>query len=65
MNGPGSIPQKKKKQDRDFPGGPVAKTFHPNVGGLGLIPDQGTRSTIPQIKIPCPTTKTWHSQINK
>ena len=34
---------------RIFPGGPVAKT--PNAGGLGLIPGQGTRSHMLQLKI--------------
>ena len=51
-----------------------------SAGGLGSIPGQGTRSHVPQLKIPhaatknlhvitkeCPnaTTKTRHSQINK
>ena len=43
-----------------------------NVGALGLIPGQGTRShtpqpriCMPQLKILSPTTKTWCSQINK
>ena len=36
----------------------------PNAGGLGLIPGQGTRSHMLQIKIPHATTKTWQSQIN-
>ena len=61
----------------DFPGGPVAKTLVPNAGGLGLIPGQGTRSPIPQLRMwvrslkePSATTKTlwistktWCSQI--
>ena len=29
----------------------------PNAKGLGLIPGQGTRSCIPQLKIPCAATK--------
>ena len=51
----------------------------PNAGGLGSIPGQGTRSRVLQLrrcmpqlkiprvttKIPCATTKTWCSQINK
>ena len=56
----------------DFPGGPVAKTCTPNAGGLGLIPGQGTRSRMPQLKIPhattkisCAATKIWCNQINK
>ena len=36
----------------------------PNAGGLNSIPGQGTRSHMPQIKIPHATTKTQHSQIN-
>ena len=31
----------------------------------GLIPGQGTRFHLLQLKIPCAATKTWHSQINK
>ena len=46
--------------------------FHaPNAGGLGLIPGQGTRSRMPQLRAHMPqlkilyaTTKIWHSQIN-
>ena len=63
----------------DFPGGPVAKTPRSHAGGPGSIPGQGTRSLMPQLKsshattkiqhaamkIPCATTKTPHSQINK
>ena len=37
----------------------------PNAGGPGLIPGQGTRSHMPQLKNPCVETKTWYSQINK
>ena len=44
----------------------------PSARGLGLIPDQGTRShrlrlrvQLPQLKILHAPTKTWHSQINK
>ena len=51
----------------------------PNAEGWGLIPGQGTRSRMPQLKIPhaalkiqhsarkipCATTKTQRSQINK
>ena len=35
----------------------------PNAGGPGVIPGQRTRSHMPQLKIPCAATKTWHSQI--
>ena len=47
----------------DFPGGPVAKT--PNAGGLGLIPGQGTRSHILQLKILHAATNSCCCQINK
>ena len=42
----------------------MAKTPHSNAGGPGLIPGQGTRSHMLQLKIPSVTTKTQHSQIN-
>ena len=36
----------------DFSGGPVTKTLGSQcVGALGLIPGQGTRSHMPQLKI--------------
>ena len=35
---------------QDFPGGSVAETSHSHVGGPGSIPDQGTRSCMPQLK---------------
>ena len=35
-----------------------------NVVGLCSIPDQGTRSHMPQLSS-CAATKDWHSQINK
>ena len=35
-----------------------------NAGGLGSIPGQGTKSCMPQLKIPYLTTKTRCSQIN-
>ena len=45
--------------------------YVPNAGSLGLIPGQGTRSHMLQLKIPPATrkiphaaTKTQHSQIN-
>ena len=37
----------------------------PNAGDPASIPDQGTRSHMPQLKIPSATTKTQHRQINK
>ena len=39
----------------------------PSTEGLGVIPDQGTGSHVPQwrLKSPCATAKTRHSQINK
>ena len=46
----------------------------PNSGGPSLIPGQGTRSHVPQLKIlhaamkikdPRAATKIWHSQIKK
>ena len=44
--------------DRDFPGGPVAKTSCSQEDGVGLIHGQGTRSHIPQLKILHAVTKT-------
>ena len=58
----------------DFPGGPVAETPNTQCSGIksGLIPDQGTRSHVMQLRVCMPKlkilhalTKTWHSQINK
>ena len=37
----------------------------PSAGGLGSLPGPGTRSHLPQLRVPPATTKTWHSQINK
>ena len=54
-----------KQSDRDYPGGPLAKTVLPMPGGLGLILGQGTRSHMLQLKILCAATKTWCSYINK
>ena len=34
----------------------------PNAGGLGLIPGQGTRSHMPQLKMSCAMIKSWRSQ---
>ena len=59
-------------QARDFPGGPVAKTSHSHAGAPGLIPAQGARSHVPQLrlfvlqlKVPHAATKIQHRQINK
>ena len=46
----------KIKNSRDFPAGPVAKTPHFPVPGL--IPGEGTRSHISQLKIPLAAIKT-------
>ena len=61
----------KRELPGDFPGGPVAKTQHSQCRGPGLIPSQGTRSHMPQLrvcvlqlKILCAAPKTWCSQIN-
>ena len=32
-----------KTYSRDFPSNPVVKTLPSNVGGVGSIPDQGTK----------------------
>ena len=40
------------------------RLYAPNAGGLGLIPGQGTKSHMLQIKILHAATKTWCSQIN-
>ena len=52
------------RTDEDFPGASAAKTrlrvlssLTPNAGGLGSIPAQGTRSHLPQRKIPSAATK--------
>ena len=36
----------------------------PNAGGPSSVPDEGTRSHKPPLKIPFATSKTWHSIIN-
>ena len=36
----------------------------PNAGVPGLIPGQGTRSHILQLKTLCAATKTWHNKNN-
>ena len=62
----------RKWQWGDFPGGPVAKTPHSQCRGLGSIPSQGTRSHVPQLRVPMPPlnilstiTKTWRSQTHE
>ena len=37
----------------------------PDAASPGSIPGEGTRFHMPQLKIPCVVTKTWHSQVNK
>ena len=57
--------ESQKGAPADFPGGPVAKTSHAsNAGNLGSIPGQGTRSCMPQLKIPHAATRTLHRQKN-
>ena len=50
---------------RDFTGSPLAKTLGSQCRGPGFDPYQGTRSHMPQLKIPSAATKTQCSQINK
>ena len=53
---------------KDFAGSPVVKTLHSQSRGLGLVPDQGTRSHILQLramKIPHATAKNQLSQMKK
>ena len=40
----------KEKHDWGFPGGPVAKTPLSQCRGQGLIPGQGIRSHMPQLR---------------
>ena len=54
----------KRKVSGDFPGGPETKTQLP-VQGARLIPGQGTRSCMPQLKILPATAKAWCNPINK
>ena len=63
---------RKKIKLGDLPDGPWLRLPAPNAGAPGLIPGQGNRSHVPQLKIHMPqlkiphaATKTWHSQINK
>ena len=41
-----------KREPRDFPGSPVAKT--PNTEGWGPIPSQGIRLHVPQLRVHMP-----------
>jgi len=41
----------KDGQRRDFLGGSVARLHASNGGGLGLIPDWGIKSHMPQIRV--------------
>ena len=54
----------RKKDLRDFPGGPVAKTLCSQGWGPGSITGQEIQSHILQLKTLCAATKTQHSQIN-
>ena len=54
-----------KLKQGNFPGSSVAKTLCSPCRGLSLIPGQGSRSHMPQLKIPHAETKTRCSQINK
>ena len=55
----------KTKWGPNFPGGPGAKTLHPQC--RGPIPSGGTRFHLRKLrsKISSATTKSWCSQINK
>ena len=53
-----------RKRRRVFLGDQWLRLHAPNAGGPGSIPGQGTRSHMPQLKIPCAATGTQHSQIN-
>ena len=45
------LPKKKKKKNcKDFPGGPVVEICAPNAGAPGSMPGQGTRSHVPQLR---------------
>ena len=43
---------------RDFTGGSVVRTLHCQCRGPGLIPSQGTRSHMPQLRVCMPQLKT-------
>ena len=40
-----------KSNIQDFPGSQWVRLYVPNSGGLGLIPGQGTRSCMLQLKL--------------
>ena len=44
--------------ERSTTGGPVVKTLHSQCRGLGLIPSQGTRSHMLQLRVCMPQLKT-------
>ena len=46
----------------DFPGGPVAKTSHSQCKGPGSTPGQGTKSHMPQLRVPMLILKTEESE---
>ena len=67
-----------KREVWDIPGDPGLRLHAPNAGGPGLIPGQGTRSRMPQLRVHMPQLKDpatkrsrilqlrpWCSQINK
>ena len=54
----GSSSHYKEVRNRDFPCGPIAKILHSQCRGVpSSIPGQGTRSHMPQLKIPCAKTE--------
>ena len=64
----------KTNRERDFLIVQWLRLHAPNAGDLGSIPAQGSRSYMPQLKIPhvamkiegpCAKTKTRHNQIGK
>ena len=57
------IQLKKKPTVRDFPDGPLPKNPSFPSGGLGLIPGQGTRFHIPQLRVHMLQLKSCLSQL--
>lgn len=55
--------QGKKSQERDFPGGPVAKTWPSSAGGAGLTPGRGAK--IPHASWPEHKTEGYNNKFNK
>ena len=45
------------KKPEDFPGGQWLRFRAPNAEGPGLIPGQGIRSHMSQLKFPCATLR--------